>query len=57
MEEPPPNQLTAIYIPRVVFESCTQADLNVIFGTFAESVGKYVDIEDKERAAPPALTK
>ena len=43
----PTNQLTAIYIPRVVFDSYTQADLNAIFGTFAKSEGKYVDIADK----------
>ena len=41
------NQLTAIYIPRVVFDSYEQADLNAIFGTFAKSEGKYVDIADK----------
>ena len=43
----PTNQLTAIYIPRVVFDSYNQADLDAIFGTFAESEGKYVDIADK----------
>ena len=43
----PTNQLTAIYLPRVVFDSYTQADLNAIFGTFAKPEGKYVDIADK----------
>ena len=43
----PANQLTAIYIPRVVFGSYNQADLNAIFGTFAKPEGKYVDIADK----------
>ena len=43
----PTNQLTAIYLPRVVFEKYNQADLNAIFGTFAKPEGKYVDIADK----------
>ena len=42
----PTNQLTAIYLPRVVFDSYTQVDLNAIFGTFAKPEGKYVDIAD-----------
>ena len=44
---PPTNQLTAIYLPRVVFDSYNQTDLNDIFGTFAKPEGKYVDIADK----------
>ena len=43
----PTNQLTAIYLPKTVFDSYTQADLNAIFGTFAKPEGKYVDIADK----------
>ena len=41
------NQLTTIYLPKTVFDSYTQADLDVIFGTFAKPEGKYVDIADK----------
>ena len=43
----PTNQLTAIYLPRVIFEKYNQTDLNAIFGTFAKPEGKYVDIADK----------
>ena len=51
------NQFTAIYLPRGVFDSYSQGDLDMIFGTFARSGGRYVDIANKDTPNPPALTK
>ena len=51
------NQLTAIYLPRGVFDSYSQEDRDKIFGTFAKPGGRYVDIANKDTPNPPALTK
>lgn len=53
----PQNSLTAIYLPRGVFNSCSRGDRDKIFGTFARRGGRYVDIVNKDTPNPPALTK
>ena len=47
----PNNPFSTIFLPRAVFDSYTQADLNAIFGTG----GTYFDISDTEKTN--ALTK
>ena len=45
----PNNPFSTIFLPRAVFDSYTQADLNAIFGTG----GRYVDLADRTTELTP----
>ena len=51
------NPFDRIFLHEAVFNSCSQEELNEIFGVSTGGKGRYFDINDKDRTNPREFTK